>query len=242
MTDKPATPPTQSGLTTNKTTTLDTQRKPGVINVAKGLHARLQSPTVTTQLDANTKPNRIALMLDASGSMSGNKIESLREACQSFVQNCNFGDTALALETFGAEPEIHIALTCQQPLLMMTAMSLAACGNTPMATTMDYTLNSYSITRGVIVSDGQPDSETATYGVAMQYKEAGIPVDCVHIGTSVSGEACLQRIAEITGGKFIKFTDIASFSKNFKYLTPAYYAQLTSGGASAAMLGAKEIK
>lgn len=181
-------------------------------------------------------------MLDASGSMSGERNQHLVTACQSFVQNCNFNDTALAVETFGAEPEIRLALTCQQPLLLMTMMSIPANGGTPMADAMDFVLASYSITRGVIVSDGQPNSETRAYEQAEHYRSAEIPVDTVHIGNSTSGEAYLRRIAEITGGKFIKFTDIASFSKNFKYLTPAYYAQLSDGSVSAAMLGAQDIK
>jgi Mg-chelatase subunit ChlD len=219
---------------TNVTTT-----PKGVVRLP-GLHARLTNPQRAEALDPTTKPNRIALMLDASGSMNGDKNKSLQDACQSFVSACNFADTALAIETFGAEPEIRVALTCQQPLLMMTMMSIPAHGGTPMADALDYVLNSYSITRGVIVSDGQPDSESAAYSVADHYKAAEIPVDCVHIGHSSSGEACLKRIAEITGGHYIKFTDIASFAKNFKMLTPAFYAQLTSGGAAA--LGAAEVK
>jgi uncharacterized protein YegL len=236
--------PSKSQLTTtNKTTTPSgiTQAPKGVVRLP-GLHARLSNPKVNPALDPLTRPNRIALLLDASGSMSGDKNRCLQEACSSFVQSCNMADTALAVETFGVEPEIRVALTTQQPLLMMTMMSIPAYGGTPMANALDYVLASYSITRGVLVSDGQPDSEQAAYEVAQHYKAAEIPVDCVHIGNSVSGEACLQHIAEITGGKFIKFTNIESFAKSFKYLTPAYYAQLTSGGVSAAQLGANEIK
>ena len=226
---------------TNTNTTLNRPNSKGVIKLP-GLHARLTSPKVTVELDPATKANRIALMLDASGSMSGDKNRSLQDACASFVTACNFGDTALAVETFGAEPEIRLALTCQQPLLAMTVMTIPAHGGTPMSQAMDYVLNTYSITRGVIVSDGEPDSPTAAYSVAEGYKAAEIPVDCVHIGNSASGEACLRRIAEMTGGLYIKFTDIASFAKNFKMLTPAFYAQLTSGTVGAAMLGAKEVK
>jgi Mg-chelatase subunit ChlD len=243
MTDRtPQTPPLPNSLT--KTTSNTTLNKPDAAGKIRlpGLHARLTSPKISAELDPATKPNRIALMLDASGSMSGDKIDALRTACGSFVSACNFSDTALAVETFGAEPEIRVALTCQQPLLAMTVMTIPACGGTPMANAMDYVLNSYSITRGVIVSDGQPDSEQAAYGVAEHYKAAEIPIDCVHIGADAGGEACLRRIAEMTSGKFIKFTDIASFAKSFKYLTPAFYAQLSDGSMSAALLGAKEVK
>jgi hypothetical protein len=74
------------------------------------------------------------------------------------------------------------------------------------------------------------------------FKEAGVPIDCVHIGSSTGGESTLKEIAERTGGVFMKFTDVGNFAKNFKYLTPGYYGQLTSGAISAAALGATEIK
>jgi Mg-chelatase subunit ChlD len=232
--------PTSKSITTQTNTTLN---KKGVVKLP-GLHARLSNPARQAEVDPLTRPNRIALMLDASGSMGGKKNDALRQACQGFVSACNFADTALAIETFGAEPEIRVALTTQHPLLLMTVMSIPAHGGTPMSQAMDYVLNSYSITRGVIVSDGQPDSETAAYACAEAYKAGDIPIDTVHVsdGGGTSGEDVLRRIAEMTGGVFIKFTDIASFAKSFKYLTPAYYAQLTSGNASAAMLGAKDIK
>jgi hypothetical protein len=111
-----------------------------------------------------------------------------------------------------------------------------------MAEAMNYALINYSLTRAVLVSDGQPDSEPKAYDEAHNFKAAELPCDCVHIGNETCGEDCLRRIAEITGGQYIKFTDIASFSRSFKYLTPAFYAQLTSGNVTAAQLGAKEIK
>jgi Mg-chelatase subunit ChlD len=183
-------------------------------------------------------------MLDVSGSMAGPKITALRDACTGFVTACSFADTSLAVEPFGDDYPSgnRLPLTTVQPMVLTTVQMLQSHGSTPMARAMDFVLNTYSITRGVLVSDGQPDSEAEAYESAQQYREAGVPMDCVHIGDSTHGEACLQRIAEITGGQYIKFTDVASFSKSFKYLTPAYYAMLTSGAVSAEQLGAKELK
>lgn len=231
--------------TTSQNTTPNSiaNQRAGKVSIARGLHARLVRPAENNPaVDPLTKENRIALLLDASGSMGGSKNQSLRDAVSQFIQNCDFNNTSLAIDSFGASPEIRIALTCQAPLLMMTAMSIPAEGGTPMRTAMEHALLSYSMTRAVLVSDGQPDSESAAYDVATQYRDSGTPVDCVHIGSSSQGEACLQHIAELTGGKFIKFTDIASFTKNFKMLTPRYYATLTDGSVSAAQLGAREIK
>ena len=224
--------PTQ---TSSVTTTHNTQptglRKNQTLSIGGGLHARLRNPQNVAGADPLTRPDRIALMVDVSGSMAGAKIQSLRDAVTGFVSACDAATTALALEPFGDDfPSAQrIPLTCVLPLILTSAQLLNADGSTPMARAMDYVLNTYSITRGVIVSDGQPDSEAACYTTAQLWKEASLPCDCVHIGASASGEACLQRIAEITGGQYIKFTDVTSFSKAFKYLTPAFYAQLTAG-------------
>lgn len=207
-----------------------------------GLHARLRNPQQIEVNDPNTKANRIALLLDVSGSMSGDKIVKLRDACQSFISACNFTDTSLAIEPFGDSGENRLPLTTFGPLLMTTCASLQASGGTPMAQAMDFVLNSYSLTRCVLVSDGEPNSDIAAFHSAEDFKTAGLQCDCVHIGASTSGESVLRRIAEMTGGQYIKFTDINSFANSFKYLTPAYYAQLTSGNVTAAQLGAKEIK
>lgn len=228
-----------SQIQTNNTTIANTN----TLRIKRSLRDRIANPTVdTTVINIDAMPNRIALLLDCSGSMTGGKIQALRDACVSFVQGCNLGDTALALETFGDDANGRLALTCFEPLLTTTIATLRATGGTPMADAMNYALRSYSLTRTVLVSDGEPDNETAAYAQASCYREAGLICDCVHIGNSTSGEEVLRRIAEMTGGQYIKFTDIAAFSRSFKYLTPAMYGMLSSGNVSAAELGAKELK
>jgi hypothetical protein len=223
------------------------------------LHKRMSAPSADAVSD--TKANRIALLLDCSGSMSGSddynatvvksKIDLLKDAMTGFVNACNFGDTALAIETFPSgdhsESEIgakstRVPLTTLHPFLMTSIMMLRAGGGTPMSAAMKYAVGTYSLTRAVIVSDGDADNATAAISEAATYKEAGIPCDTVHIGQSAGGEETLKEIARVTGGMFMKFTDVSSFAKNFRYLTPAFYAQLTSGSVTAAQLGAKEIK
>lgn len=236
--------------------------KPRKIGLPK-FHQKLQqaeTQQATIDAQATMMENRIALMLDTSGSMamtdnsaSGSnynrfhqkldksKIELLREAMQSFVSQCNFGDTSLALETFPFEEEFRLGLTSFEPILTTTVMSLQAGGGTPLSQAMSYVLGSYSLTRGIIVSDGDADNGPSALDIAGQYAEAGVPLDCVHIGTSSGGEQLLKDIAERTGGIFIKFDNVNNFAKNFSYLTPAKRSQLFLSGA-AGLLGAKEIK
>lgn len=223
--------------------------KPAATGVRIGLpklHQRV-AKAEASQMRVNplTLPNRISLMLDISGSMSESaqgrsKIEHLKDAIQGFLTACDFSTTSVSLDTFPSRG-VAIDLTVVQPILLTTTLSLTAGGGTPMAQAMDLVLNMRSLTRGVIVSDGEADGAQAAREVARQFASAEIVVDCVHIGDSVGGEGLLKEIAEITHGLFIKFDNVSNFSKAFKYLTPSFRGMLTSGGA-AELIGAKEVK
>ena len=205
-------------------------------------------------------PNRIALMLDCSGSMGGEKIHTLREATTGFIDSVNFDNTSCAIATFGKSNDQVSDLTCDSAMLKIVISSLDAQGGTPMHKCLGDTISQISITRGVVVSDGaatdwprspsnwdiEHDTDVTKepqfpVGNLEGYIEMKIPVDCVHIGTDTNGEQLLEFIAKTTGGIFIKFKDIASFGRSLKYLSPRYRALLNAEGA-ASLLGATEVK
>ena len=228
-----------------------------------GLRARVaaeeQAKTfrMSAALDAE---NRIGLMLDVSGSMRSElqgkrKIEHLRDAMDGFIKSCDFSTTSVAYETFpsGSQGGDYEDMPFQafvsgrplcndEALLSLDMAQLRANGSTPMHDALETILKKNSLTRGVLVSDGEADSPSDALRIAEQWCEASIQIDCVHIGDQAKGEALLKQIAEMTGGIFIKFENVSSFAKSFKYLSPGYYAMLTSGQVTAEELGAKEIK
>ena len=131
--------------------------------------------------------------------------------------------------------------------------TIDAGGGTPMRACVEWCIEGISMTRGVIVSDGAPTDWRESYydeeddipkqdTTLVKYIEQKIPIDCVHIGNTDSGEAFLKKIAEATGGIFLKFSDTSAFSKAFGYLAPAFRAMLTSGQVDAKELGANEVK
>jgi Mg-chelatase subunit ChlD len=212
------------------------------------LHQRVQKAETEKQqegFNALTLPNRISLQLDISGSMSGQyldrrKIDLLKDAILGFVGACDMSTTAAAMSTF---PEKLVRpLTNVGHLLIMESQTLEPTGSTPMADCMKTALENVNMTRGIIVSDGCADNPDAALQQARAYASAEITVDTVHIGDENRGEELLKQIAEITGGMYIKFTDVSAFAKNFKFLTPGYRAMLTSGSVDAKTLGAAEIK
>jgi len=198
-------------------------------------------------------PNRLCLMLDRSSSMGGEKLELLKQAIDNFASRCNFVDTAIAVETFPAS--LSLDLTNVSILITTSVSTIHASGNTPMRSCVQGSLEKVPMTRGIIVSDGEAtdwhqyrgspqDGDSYQQGdeLLTKYKTAQIPIDCVHIGDSTSGEELLRRIAKETGGVYLKFTDVSAFSTAFGYLTPLYRAMLMSGEISSSEIGAKEIR
>jgi uncharacterized protein YegL len=202
----------------------------------------------TPQSDPATAENRIALLLDASGSMSGSvtdkksKAELLHDAVETFVNATDFTKSAVAIETF---PKLVSLPLCAEPIIVIIeSKSVKPTGCTPMSEAMETALQNIPMTRGVIVSDGQADSPGLAIEQARTYKEVGIPIDTVHIGRSDAGEETLKTIAEITGGIYIKFTNVTEFAKNFKWLSPQLRSTLLGLPSKdrAKLLGAEEVK
>ena len=210
---------------------------------SNSLHARIAEKELLKEIapevadaDVNSLPNRIALMIDCSGSMSGDSIKLLEQAVQDFIQKSNSSDTAIAIESF--PEQVRVELTDDKTRLWFLTMGLKANGGTPMSKAMDYCLNEhYMITRAILISDGQPDN--VPIEETQRFKNRKVPVDCVHIGEYAGGEDVLKNISEITGGLFVKFKDVKSFATAFAFLLPetrAQAAQLFLGS------GANEVR
>lgn len=214
-------------------------------SLTKGKLSAIQTPfqqrIASKTINVLEMPNRIALALDCSGSMSGSKMTNLKQAVNNFVDKCNAADTAIGIQTFGLDDEQTYPLTTSYMLVKITIDTLEAKGNTPLYKALTRIYEDMGITRAVLVSDGCP-TDSFGEGIVEQYKQSYIPIDCVHIGDSGGGEDVLKRIAEMTGGIYIKFTNVQALSNGLSYLTPNKRALLTSGQIDASLLGAKEVK
>ena len=231
--------------------------KANKITVGGGLHNRLRAAEVLKEvvptLDPRKLPNRLALICDFSGSMgdraSGRwdtdniktKLQLLQEAVQDFALRSNPGDTALAVESFPSGFRIELTNDTQQ--IYMRMLSISTLGNTPMGEGLSNGLEHHSPTRAMLISDGEQTDGDACFAQAEKYKNREINVDCVHIGASAAGEETLKRIASITGGMYMKFKDVQSFSQSFHYLLPAERAQIAGmlPSETARLLGADEV-
>jgi hypothetical protein len=231
--------------------------KPNKITVGGGLHSRLKAAEVlkdiAPQADPRALPNRLSIICDFSGSMnervSGSwksdnlktKFQLLQEAVQDFALRSNPADTAIAVESFPTG--FRIDLTNDSQSVYMRMIGSATLGSTPMSEGMYASLATHSPTRAMLISDGDHDSGDDPFTAAGKFKAKEIIIDTVHIGSSTRGEEALKRIAEITGGIYMKFKDVQSFSENFHYLLPESRAAIAGMLPSevSRLLGADEV-
>jgi hypothetical protein len=231
--------------------------KPNKITVGGGLHSRLKAAEIlketVPQIDVRLLLNRLSIICDFSGSMDERaggswkdetlktKFQLLQEAVQDFAMRSNPADTAIAVESFPRGFRIDLCNDPQQVYLRMIGCSTL--GSTPMSEGMYGALDNHSPTRAMLISDGDHDGGDDPFTAAHKYKSKEIIIDTVHIGNSTRGEEALKRIAEITGGMYMKFKDVQSFSANFHYLLPAERAAIAGmlPEQAARLLGANEV-
>lgn len=216
-------------------------------------YASAASPT-STYADMSTT----VIFPDCSGSMSDvvggaygsergsrnelkNKVYYCREAVTTFLDNCFQGATRVGIASF---PELVVVEPTLDLLTVKhAAKAIDATGGTPMDEPLDFVIHEWPVTHGIVISDGCPDSEKAALDAAQLYKEKGVKLDTVHIGDKDErGESLMKRIAELTGGVYIKFSNVKNFAENFKYLTPQHRLTLTTSKNPIALLGAADVK
>ena len=139
--------------------------------------------------NADKLPNRILILSDCSGSMSGRSMDALKEAVGGFVDNCNFNNTAVALATFGlgdgVTDEKTTTLLVDSTQLKSHVEQYEASGGTPMKAAIENAIGetrfaTVPMTRTVLVSDGEATDVYST-------SDNSVPGDWRFIPTDYAG-------------------------------------------------------
>jgi Mg-chelatase subunit ChlD len=215
--------------------------KPKPPSFKKGIAANREKAEQTLkELDPTKVTNRLGLVFDDSGSMSGEAIDNAHKAVKNFTDACNFTDTSIALYPLNKDNK---PLTVDYDVLNLYVMGIPADGGTPLYTILLKMIQNESITRAVVFSDGGPtdakllspceswDSKPPAFAqdIIKKYNEKEISIDTIYIGIAEgSGYKEMQEIARLTGGIFIHFENSTSLSRNLKYLAPRYRALLAN--------------
>ena len=214
--------------TNDKIATKDQLKSPfAKRGLARNIQEATQKLATYNPLD---RKNRIGLVCDDSGSMSGEAIINAHVALSNFCQNCKPEETSLTIYPLNAAAK---PLICDYDVLTIYWNSIGATGGTPLYTVLDTMIEKEPITRAVVFSDGSPtdgrilnkenEDFWGSYSskpkeIIKKYQDKEIPIDTIYIGLSDSEE--LKEISKLTGGIYIKFTDSKSLSTSLKYLTP----------------------
>ena len=166
----------------------------------------------------------VDLLLDDSSSMrwdSGQDDKTpryvhLKDAVNAFGRDVNFSITPpICIRPFNAGPQMASSAAD----FVRWTETYNPSGSTPMGNAIAE-MNNHSSKRGLLISDGDADSSPIAIEMAKASAELKKVIDCIHIGPSEEGERTLKQIAEITGGMFLKFKDMAAFEKSLPLLSP----------------------
>lgn len=177
--------------------------------------------TLISSIDLNKINHRIAVILDDSGSTSGECFNNEVEAFRVILSQSNCVETAYSLIKLNSASQ---SLTVDYNLLLKIAPNYGG-GGTPIHRALQQALEQ-SITRIILVSDGEPDNTTACYEEAQKAKSKSIKIDTIFVQSVFSGigieeaKHVLKEISRITDGIFMSFDKSGNFTKAAAYLTP----------------------
>lgn len=201
-----------------------------------------KSSTSVEYIEPEKATERLRLIFDDSGSMSGEKIKDAREGTIELFKNCGINQTAAAVHTLNDANQDLTKLTTNLPALSVLVQSIPSTGGTPLFKTLQRAqMATPKATRFIVFSDGAPD-----WGDADHYKDSTInwsqqnkaPVDTVLIVDSYTNQSTLKQsaeyillkeLAEKTGGYFLVFDrNKMDFKQGLKYLAPKNRLMLAS--------------
>jgi hypothetical protein len=175
-------------MTTN-TTTATAAATVDLATIEKLAIEKLNKSAAKSDLDALIMgARRSMLLIDVSGSMAeairsgGRKIDALRGVVKSLREECPVPTAAFGMN------HGHVVLVESVPEPQ---------ASTPMAAAIEFAQRE-GANHAVIVTDGQPDSEGATFAAARSF---GGPIDVFYVGDGNDrGAQFAKELAALTGG------------------------------------------
>ncbi|HEY3448634.1 MAG TPA: VWA domain-containing protein [Myxococcales bacterium] len=177
------------------------------------LKADIEATNVTAA--TGRAPVNLALVLDRSGSMAGEKIEQCRRAARQLVEQLDSRDR-FSLVTFGSDVTTLISSTLATPdakARMLAAIdSIAELGGTNMSGgveaavgELDRYRNDFGVSRIVLMSDGQANEGIADpsglASLARRISSQNLTLSSIGVGLDFN-ERVMESIAEYGGGSY----------------------------------------
>lgn len=165
----------------------------------------------------------LALVIDRSGSMVGEKIELAKEAARATADLLS-SDDSLGVIGFDSIPEriVRMQSAGNRVAIQRDIGRLAARGGTSIFPALDMALSDLSVTRArlrhvILLTDGQTQEPGISDLVSLMRGE-GITISTVGIGSDVN-RALLQEIADAGGGRAYFTSDAHNIPRIFTHET-----------------------
>ena len=166
----------------------------------------------------------MALVLDRSGSMEGNKLTESKNA----LRNCIFqmeDNVSLSFVTFESTALLECGLTDSRYLVMGLVEDVQTTGGTNIAEGLSCALDSLRGANGtkvvVLLSDGVDGDESRLIIDSILAEAAAEHIAVYTIGLEGCDEEYLQNISEQTGGQFIMVTSTAELNETYQEIQSA---------------------
>ena len=179
----------------------------------------------------------VSIVLDVSGSMSGDRIASAKNAIDSFLSSLS-GNVMLSFVTFSNDANIIIPFTDSADAVRQAVRRVNASGGTNIASGLAAAQRSLSSFTGskyiILLSDGYDGSSNNIDSVLQSLSAAGIQT--FTIGMQGADEAYLKKIAEHNGGNFVFAKNTAQLMEIYgllqRSLMNRYYLSYTVSGST----------
>jgi tight adherence protein B len=188
----------------------------------------------------------IAVAVDTSNSMAGQKIADAKAAAARFVQSLQPGDE-LAVYGFGATPYVGTAFPAS-PVTAATALSQLGTGGDPgTAIYGSVQMASEALAKEsaqkhvlIVMSDGASQDDTATLAEATAAaKAAHATVYAVSIGGDATAISQLRQLTDPTGGQTVAAADTSGLDAAYQKISDNLGSTFTFTYSSAAQKGSK---
>lgn len=180
--------------------------------------AGVQVPTTTSVDRPDARRTVAILVLDASGSMRGERLAAAKEAAFSFV-----GDLPAAVDvgliTFDQQVRAAAAPGDSRPAVLGAIDQTRAGGDTSLYDAVFAAVGQVPAdadARLVVLSDGKDTTSSVQLADAVRAaKDVGVPVDVVALAPTLEERRMLEKLASPTGGRVIEASTIAELLPAF---------------------------
>jgi tight adherence protein B len=166
----------------------------------------------TPLASADEKYPAVQIIIDASGSMDGEKLARTKSAIIETIKVLppNVFLRVIIIRSF---PELLIDYTQNREIIDNAISTISASGNTSLYDAISFAVNSeekFAPNRVVVLSDGKDtSSKTEFRNLLLELDKKNIPVDIVALNVSPSDQATMKNLTNTSGGLFFSTSNLA---------------------------------